>query len=210
MKKIKISLLFIFFCYWLLTLIYVSPNNYLRIEANKLVSIMDIFFYQNWKFFAPPPQYDLRLYYVFKDVNNNIYTLEAISNIVSEKKQKAPFNTLEEFLDYVISGASTHVVDLKSEYMEYAKFLNKDSSDVFCYNYATKNINEEHDKIDAIKTLKRYSVFVKNKCLPQNKILFVKFIITGSDLPKFNDRYTLKREEKKYFESNFFQYESTQ
>ena len=204
MKIIKKSILFLFSFYWVATLIYVLPNNYLRIQADALISLMDVVIYQKWSFFAPPPQYDLRLYYVFKNANGNIYTFEVISNIVSEKKRKAPFNTSEEFLDYVISGASNHVVDLKSEYMEYAKFLNKDSSDVFCYNYATNKINEEFANINAVKTIRNYSEFVINKNLLKKDITSMKFIVTGLALPKFSDRFNLKREETKYFESHFF------
>ena len=205
MKIIKLFILTFFATYWIATFIYVSPNNYLRIKCASLVAKMDVVFYQSWSFFAPPPQYDLKLYYVFSDANNKSYTLDAITKILEEKKKKAPFNSSEEFLDYVISGSAMYLVDLKSEYIEYYKFTNKDSSENYCYEKSMNRLNNEYKQINSYLTLINYAKLIRLKNLPDKQIKSFKFFITGLDLPKFNDGFNKKRIEKKYFESKEIQ-----
>lgn len=180
------------------------PNNYLRVKLNFVVDIMDVFFFQSWNFFAPPPDYDLRLYYVFTDELNKKYVFEAIKPILNEKKRKAPFNSGEEYLDYVISGSATSIIDVKSNYFDYFKFTFKDSTDKYCSDTAVKTININYKTLPGYLTLINYSSLVRKKNLNSIKIKNCKFILTGLMIPKFSERFSNKRAENKYFESIIF------
>ena len=100
--------------YWAITLLYVSPNNYVRIQCNILLHTFGLVFYQKWNFFAPPPTYNSKVYITFFSDNENesVVNLEIIEPILKAKQQKGPFGfTQENVLDYILSSASDEVAE---------------------------------------------------------------------------------------------------
>ena len=206
MKALKILILAVFSIYWFCTIIYVLPNSYIRVKSNSLVNHMNVLVSQSWNFFAPPPDFNLRLYYRFTDQYKKPHYFEAIQNIVTEKKKMAPFNASEEFLDYVISGSASSILEQKTNFFNYYNFTIKDSSTVFYSDTSNKTVNAGYLENAAYLTLINYSKLVKEKNLSKLKIISCKFIITGIDIPKFADRNkpNTKSQEVKYFESKEF------
>lgn len=205
MKTLKKTIFLVFLFYWLATLVYVMPNNFLRIKLNSVINIMDTFFAQSWNFFAPPPDYDLRLYYIFTSNDNKKYVYESISTILKEKKEKAPFNSTEEYLDYVISGSATSLLDVRSRYYDYFKYKYADSTMIFHSDTTAKTVNQNYKDFSGYLTLMNYSKLVKDRNLKMIKVQSCRFVITGNAIPKFSERYTGKKLEKKFFESKEYQ-----
>jgi hypothetical protein len=171
---------------------------------------MDVVLFQKWSFFAPPPTYNTKLYYVFTNSNGIEKSYDALSIILNQKKKKAPFNTKEEYLDYVLSGSVINIMNIQSEYIDYFKSTMPDSTDQFQINSAMTKIHEEYEENYSYQTLEKYGHYVKAKNLPTDTILEFKFIIAGLFIPKFHDRFSQKSEEKMFFKSMNFKYKQTE
>lgn len=106
--------LLIAFGYWLLTLVYVSPNNPIRVQCFYACNFFEALFYQKWEFFAPPPTFNEKVYYIFQpkhsETGKTIVT-EVVEKIFKEKQKHAPFNEADDVTDYLISGACDQLVD---------------------------------------------------------------------------------------------------
>ncbi len=205
--QVLILLLFVF--YWGITFLYCSPSNYIRIKSGKAIFIFENFFYQQWGFFAPPPQHNDRLYYIFSDtVNGRERVYEALVPIMQKKQQAAPFNSKEEAIDYILSGAITGINDEARGMVDISKVSFPDSNDMYHLMKAHKQINDLGLNYPPIKTLFNYAVTVAKKeniSLDSNS---VKMVITQVAMPKFKDRAKILDpkyvgKEEKVFESNF-------
>lgn len=178
---IKVFFLFIFLTYWFSTALYVMPSNYIRIKAEPLIILFDIFLQQKWSFFAPPPKFNFRLYYDF-EWDNGKKTLEVIKPIAEEKKRNAPFNSNEEIIDYVLNSS---VIGIQNQIVKYRNDLEVNTRD-------TLNINNRVlaylYKLPEYQTLLQYSkiVFTKNKIESGQCIL--RFYATSIPIPKFSER----------------------
>jgi hypothetical protein len=179
---IKIIIIVAFAFYWICTFIYVMPSNYIRIKANTIVILLDIFFPQRWTFFAPPPSYNYRLYYVFeKDGQTKI--IEVIKPLIEAKKQNAPFNTNEEIVDYVINGSITAIQNQMAMYKNAAE---KDT--IRNDSLVIEKVNKELPNLSEYKTLYNYSKIVaeRNNIKPYKCIVY--FYASYVKIPKFSER----------------------
>lgn len=106
-------LLGLFLFYGIITLIFITPDNYININLIKYNKNFNSFFYQRWGFFAPPPQSDDRLYYVFKNKKkkSEILIFEVIEPLLKQKHANAPFNSKEDLKDYLISNSIYLITD---------------------------------------------------------------------------------------------------
>jgi len=102
-----------FIGYWSLTVLFVSPNNFVRIQAEPALQFFDRYLQQRWAFFAPPPQADLKIYYTFYDSETEqaIASFEALAPVLAEKQSEFPFNTRADALDYLLSSSGLMLIE---------------------------------------------------------------------------------------------------
>ncbi len=141
--------IFFFLLYWIATILYVAPDNPIRNLFSKELKQFEIYCYQKWTFFAPPPTYNTKLYYTFcSRITSERKTFSALDIILSEKRAHTPFNTGEELLDYVLSGSVEQVVT----------YLRKGNHSSIESLTIDPRLN-----LAGLKTLKRYASLIADK-----------------------------------------------
>lgn len=203
-QSIKTAILFplalmIFNAYWVSTILYLLPESSpLNSHLERFNSIFREFAFQRWAFFAPPPVFDYKLYYIFKSKSSELpeIRLEVYSPILAEKRNRAPFNDSESVMDYVIYGAMSQVEQLaKIQILEFYKNgqkINGKESDENTKSRIKDTISANLDS-EAIKTLRGYGAIVAQKNnIPQNYNI-TRFEITIVDIPAFEDRKVLSK-----------------
>jgi hypothetical protein len=140
----------IFLSYWVVTILFVSPDNYVKISLIKGEEFFDDLFYQNWAFFAPPPTSDNRLYYRFEMLTDSckVYTFEVLEPIIKMKRHAAPFNSSAEILEYVLSGVVQNITDGLYSVNQSVEFGNQFIADSLLYDkipiYNELNLGKEY------------------------------------------------------------------
>jgi hypothetical protein len=190
MKILKYLACITLLLYWVVTFLYNSPNNPIRIHFSKELSLFGIVFPQKWDFFAPPPQANNKLYYSYFDENKkNIGTFEVLSPIIKEKKDKIPFNTQAEAIDYVISSTFTNVLNSIVHKDKEYKYLHKNKSPEKTYQMAVKSVLKNIDKTHEFVTLLNFSRIIRQKNLGKNvKVRYIKMIFAEEKIKKFINR----------------------
>lgn len=202
MKKIIFNfILTVFITYWICTLIYVSPKNYIKISLLEEEQVFNTFFFQKWGFFAPPPSYNDRLYFIFesKKDSTKTFSLEAIKNLQDRKSRKAPFNSSEDVLDYILSSTIHSITDglyAVNQSIDYEEEVS-DSTSSKLKKYDRIIRGKDYVQTTAnFQTLKQYGVFLAKKNNVQNIEDFNLIIeIVQIDMPKFADRHKLGEKE---------------
>lgn len=112
-RSLAFIILLLFVGYWMLTLLYLSPSNPIRISSKDTLALFRRVNGQRWNFFAPPPTYNQRLYYTFtsKSTGQSV-SFEVIKPIVAEKQRKAPFNDGEHVFDYVLFTSVQRIIKI--------------------------------------------------------------------------------------------------
>lgn len=200
-KVVPYFILTIFGFYWMCTLLYVSPKNYIKIELLEQEQLFTTFFFQKWGFFAPPPKYNDRLYFRFeskKDPTKSI-SFEVIEDLQKRKTRKAPFSSSEDILDYVISGTlhgisdGLYAVEQSMQYEEEVIDSLKNSG----YS-ETEKIEKRKAYVQEtsnFKTLKNYALFLAEKNNLKNISDYnLQVEIAQIDLPKFADRHQINQD----------------
>ncbi|WP_396147937.1 hypothetical protein [Flavobacterium sp.] len=199
-----ISGLFLF--YGIATVVFSTPDNYINISLIEYNEKFNTFFYQRWGFFAPPPQSNDRLYYVFEKKTNKaeIIVYEVIEPLLKQKCSKAPFNGNEDLVDYLISNSIYLITDgirAVRESFEYDAKLKNKKVDEF---ELTKKVNKVIETTKPFMTLLNYSkkVALNNKLEYADYNVYLK--ITQKKIPKFIDRYkkNLNEDEQLIFDSS--------
>lgn len=208
-KISKIIITGIILMYWLTTLLYNSPNNYLKIKFSKELSIFDMYFDQQWEFFAPPPTFNNRLYYTFLDDNRNeIATFEILSQLSNDKKNARPFNEREEMIDYIINGSVVSIVNQIIAVRDLEK-INHSNFDIEKLNaIALEKITDNPYSISGYGILKNYSKTVAQNYLDKKykSIKYVTIKINTVPIKKFSQRYSTKPD----VENNIISFKSSQ
>lgn len=199
-----ISGLFLF--YGVTTLIFSTPDNYINISLIKYSENFNTFLYQRWGFFAPPPQSNDRLYYIFEKKNNKseIIIYEVIEPLLKEKQKNAPFNSKEDLTDYLISNSIYLITDGIRAVRKSYEFNSKQKKIKVNEYDLTKKVNTVIESTKPFKTLLNYSkVIAKNNKLDY-KDYNVYLKITQKKIPKFIDRNKkeIKQEEQLIFDSS--------
>jgi len=191
----KIIFKVLFICYWALTFLYVSPENFLKIKSNDLLQIFGVFCEQRWGFFAPPPKGTHRLYYTFFDNQQRVITTyEVTAPLLMEKKRKKPWNTREEAIDYIVNGSITNLVDFVVSQKDIYRQLYPDSTTAVIEKKAKLAVSERYNRIPAFITLTRYGEIVADRNFTEveySKVESFKISVTYVPLPKFIDRAKL-------------------
>ncbi|CAL2094930.1 conserved protein of unknown function [Tenacibaculum sp. 190524A02b] len=187
-KIIYYSVLSIFSCYWFTTIFFNTPDNYIKIKLLKEHRAFETFFYQNWGFFAPPPNTNERLYCVIHNKKDSVVSrvFELVSPIIEEKLEKAPFNSKADLMDYVISsstvGLNNKMVSLNKTiaYMETkGKLTEKERKEIL-----TQGVEETNH----FKTLIKYAKEIALKKSVDLDESLISIELTKIRIPKFVDR----------------------
>ena len=208
-KLANYTVIFIFSIYWSITLVFISPNNYINISLLEYSYIFETFFYQKWAFFSPPPSSNDRLYYVFVNkVTKEERVFEVIEPITKLKSQKAPFNTEEDILDYVLSNTVNTIRDEIVNINEIIKYRQTTKKKTLS---STEKINLYTKRLEggsSLQTLKNYSKFVAKKNNLKIESFSIKVLIGSIEIPKFHYRNTknINNRSSILYESNKFEF----
>ncbi len=180
------------------------PDNYINISYLKQSQTYSKYFYQRWSFFAPPPKFNDRLYYIFhskRDSSMLIYEVLEITNL--KKQANAPFNWNEDLLDYVlansVNGISDEIVDMNS-YFTNETNEGKNIKDSVKSDLIAKQIQQSY----GFNTIKNYAKFVAKKNNIDINDYNLQLRITRKYIPKFSERNnpTDSTKEEMFFQSN--------
>ncbi|SED18592.1 hypothetical protein SAMN04489761_4550 [Tenacibaculum sp. MAR_2009_124] len=189
MKKVYYYIiLLVYSSYWLMTFFFNAPDNYIKIQFFQEGDAFNKFFYQKWGFFAPPPQFDEKLYCLIlsKKDTSEVKSFELMQAIIKEKVDKAPFNNKADVLDYILSNScisiNNQIVELKDrvEYLEKKRKLEAFEKDSI--------LNRGLEVTSYYKVLKNYVQEVARKKNVNSKDYLVSFMITNTPIPKFVNR----------------------
>ncbi len=190
-KIFKTIILLLFSLYWVITIFFNLPDNYVKANFLQYEPIFSLLFYQRWSFFAPPPTSDDRLYYFFKHKTDSlkpIHTFEVIEDLGNIRRNKAPFNENETVIDYVLSNSLTSLNEMiRNEYELYKK-ANCVDGDLSCSKKFYDSSWTNFSKVNQVTTLFNYGkIIAKAQNIDLNNYE-VKFALGQSFIPKFQDR----------------------
>lgn len=189
MKKIlTVIIILIFFTYWILTLIFTMPDNFINISFYKEELVFNSLLSQKWSFFAPPPNYNERLYFIFSSKKDSkVQIFEIIEALNIAKQKNAPFNRDEDVLDDVLSNSINGIDEGINEIHDYLNSEKKEGILKADSTIERISIETVQKSIDFI-TLKNYAKLVakKNNINPDDYNVQIR--ITKKYLPKFQER----------------------
>jgi hypothetical protein len=193
-----------FILYWGITIFFNLPDNYLKIKSAKGNAYFQFFLFQRWGFFAPPPTFNDRLYFIYKSKGNSkSKIIEVLEDLYKQKSSRAPFNSKENIMDYLLSNSINSLCDDIVELENYKRYavltkqLKKDTTIISL-------IQERMEGSPQFNTLVNYGLTIAK----HDKELSVKdsisFIITRIYIPVFVDRFMDSiRKEEFVFQSKF-------
>ncbi len=183
--------LVIFIFYWSSTILYNSPNNYVKIQFSGYLDFFGKFFEQRWNFFAPPPTHNNRLYYSFihKENPKKVLAFEVFTALLERKRAKHPFNTTEDVLDYILSGSVSNINEILVNGVKISKAKNPEEPDEFHQKKTRENFLENAKNTPEYQTLRNYAKVIAKKNNVTIENYKVKITITLKEIPKFVNRH---------------------
>lgn len=197
----------LFLIYWVNTLFFTLPDNYLTIKMSRYEKLFSTFFYQKWSFFAPPPKTNERLYYEFINSNSkDTISIEVLKPLNERRKKEYLLNYDASVVDYILSNSFNGLTDYLREEFNYYKTDNCISlNEKDCHKKFTENIKVKIGKLNEMKTLRNYGLLVSKKNINHNLYDKFRVILTSIDIKKINqNKKTLIDNETKIFETNFY------
>jgi len=189
-KIIKAGILGIFSAYWLATAFFTLPDNHLNLSLFEESQSFQLFFFQKWGFFAPPPNSNERTYYTFlKKDEKEHKTFEIVEPITKKKKEDAPFNWKANTIDYVISNSINGINEIlyDAQQMRDYEITNVDTSKIEKnYDQFAKNIVQDSPQF---QTLVKYAEIVAAKNGINRNDYDLTILITKKEIPKFYKRF---------------------
>ncbi|GAA5041462.1 hypothetical protein GCM10011506_43170 [Marivirga lumbricoides] len=208
LKIITIPILGAFIFYWVTTIFFNLPDNYIKLQFIGSEKIFNSSLFQKWSFFAPPPKHNDRLYYSFhsKDSSNtDTIVLEVVKPIIELKRKEAPFNARYEVMDYILNNSMIQLNDFLVDQRKRIEFNYPDSTEKEFIQPLMEFTWNNRDYLKAIQTLANYGeiVAVKNN-IDLNKYHY-KFYIVNESIKSFSDRSqkdaVISKTQSKIFES---------
>ena len=196
---IRILIISIFSFYWLATILYCSPNNFIRIELNRYMNLFGSAFYQRWTFFTPPPKADEKLYFLFisKDPSQKNFACE-VFNIIRAKKRANPiFDTESEALDGVITSSAYALNNSMGDRITVLRKTFPDSSELFFQKEMNSLFINPELRSTYFKTLQNYAFEIAKRYNLNIKGYSFKIRMITVELPPFKDRFNKKFKPKK-------------
>ncbi len=205
MKFLRPFIYLAFTGYWLATIVFTMPDNYISLQLYKQHRLFHAWLFQRWGFFAPPPNFDERLYYVFRDKQTQqTQTFEVLAPICEMKQAKAPFNWHEDIVDYLLSGSMTGIADELSEVQQDMRFKRQQEGKSASDTSGEHLLRQYIQQGTSFQTLKNYAGIVARRNQIDTARHDVRLILSHVLLPKFADRYSTKpRREEAYFISDY-------
>lgn len=187
LRAVKITLGVSFVLYWLTTILYVSPDNYLKVRLAPVLAIFETIFYQKWEFFAPPPTFNLRAYAIASlSEPPSTITLDLMSELIKRKKDRMPFNGPEDALDYVLFGSVVAIDNnLREAFMDCKR--SPERADKDCVEQATAQLHEWDDSDRSVLALRNYALSALPRHVPLSRVKALRLKIGKVITPKFGD-----------------------
>ncbi len=165
----------------------------MTVKFSKQNDLFQSFFFQRWGFFAPPPTYNDRLYYVFykkqETGNGKIIPREVCKNLFAEKSKKAPFNNEEDILDYIISNSLITITEEISRFKNIKGYANLYQEDNISRHISDSALNKFFTdyitKTGAYKSLLNYSGLMAKSDPSLAAADSVEIWILRKDIPQF-------------------------
>jgi hypothetical protein len=189
MQKLFVLLsILVFIIYWIITIVFTFPENYISITLSKESRLFHTFFFQRWGFFAPPPNYNERLYYTFVDTNgkSNSITYEVLEPLNLQNNKNNIFNYESDILDYVLSNSLSNITETINEVNKVYEFEKntKSNSD----SAHAQMLSDIVIKSPQFMTIKNYAKYVASKNNISPNFKHVVITLTIIPLPKFYQR----------------------
>lgn len=208
MKIVFYKLVFVvFILYWIITFLFVMPNNPINLGSQRANEIFHANFFQRWAFFAPPPFYNQRVYIIFNNkVSGKKDVFEILQPILEAKSQKAPFNTAQQIQDYIFSSSLINTEGNIRVLQDIFKNQNAKTAQKFADSVITEKLVTEVEKTTDFRTLANYSkIIAVNNGIKINEVLF-QIKILNIYMPQFIDRNSKTRKEEIMFSSHFLNF----
>lgn len=161
------------------------PENHINLTYYKQGLVFNNLLSQKWSFFAPPPNYNDRIYFIFhskRDTSLKIF--EIIEPLNLAKQKNAPFNGDEDVLDYVLSNSINGLDEGINEVQDYFNSEKEDGiikADSLIERITVETVQKSFD----FQTLKNYSKFVAKKIKSTQKITIYKLELQKNTFPNF-------------------------
>jgi len=182
--------------YWATTFFFNLPSNYLSVNSLKENKYYDLVFFQRWGFFAPPPNFNERLYYTFFDINKRtVGSFEVLENIFHRKQMSVPFNKREEIEDYIVSNTISTLMDYSRNIQDILRYENHQKNKSSFDSSDEKLIVAEIEGRPEFLTLYNYGVLLKQNKGLTNSAVSCQIKITRVSIPQFEDRLKEGKEE---------------
>ncbi|WP_143307829.1 hypothetical protein [Chitinophaga vietnamensis] len=189
MRYLRPVIFLSFIGYFVMTFIFTMPDNFVYLKLYPQSQTFQFWLFQRWGFFAPPPTFDERLYYEFRNkVTKQQQVVEVLEHITAEKQRKAPFNWHEEILDYVISGNVGGVSDMSSELHNNLVYQQKMNKKTGTDTAAEIRIRSYIQHSNSFLTLSNYGALVARENNIDTAASEMRLLITRINLPKFSER----------------------
>ncbi|WP_334124785.1 hypothetical protein [Empedobacter brevis] len=199
----------VFASWWGLNFFFNLPDTSVPIVHNyELYKKWDEIFYQRWGFFAPAPDYNDRLYYIYTPNTNSTQTVvyEVFENLHKNRVSNYLRDDNLSTLDYIIHNTSSPIGDLLRESYEVYVLENSCNSlkEEDCYRNYINSIRDDFNESPNILTLVNHAKMIAR--IKQLNDYKLQIIIGAEELPKFQDRYSSLPAQKSYpfFKSNIF------
>ena len=186
-RLIAYGALGIFAFYWSMTMFFTLPDNYLLLSNLKYERLFSTFFYQKWSFFAPPPNYNDRLYYIFEKDSTIVETFEVIEDVQKQRSAEYLFNDDISTIDYVLSNTISTLNDIVRESYNMYSVKNCDDENQECFKRFLVDLEDEFYDTNELQTLTNYGLLIAQKNGVEDFDRF-SFQVMHEHLPKFIDR----------------------
>lgn len=195
MKKVFFKLTFVIYVlYWVITFLFVMPNNPINLGSQKANEIFHANFFQRWAFFAPPPFYNQRVYIIFQNkITQKKDVFEILQPILEAKSQKAPFNTGQQIQDYIFSSSLINTEGNIRVLQDIFKNQNAKTDQRFPDSVITEKLVLEIEKTKDFKTLTNYSKIIAQNNGINFKDVFYQIKVVNIYMPQFIDRNSKDR-----------------
>lgn len=185
MKHIVLTL---FFIYWCLTILFQFPKDSLLIgNLYKYKHNFDRYFFQNWSFFAPPPQSNYEIFYFFEnEKKNTVLKVNLLENIHKNIQSNFPFNDSEIQMHYLFFVHSNSLITKAPNILDQIMYSNRkglseDDKRKKLYEY----ISRDRDYLFFINHAKKLKAKLN---LNLNKYVKFRFEIYSHDINKYINR----------------------
>lgn len=187
---VGLSVLAVCCLYALTTVLYVLPNNPLRIQFDAELLAFEKYAYQKWTFFAPPPRGSDRLYFAFSPKSGEGVTVEVLEGIYARKRQDNPHNIKTQVVDYAVSGTASQISDAIREIYRYRRVHELLGGDLAYLDDLAKTMLRPDDRRGAsVRILLRYAAMIAAEQGIDPDGLKCQIAFTSLPLRPFTQRY---------------------